>query len=109
MGKVVPFKKAAADDRTKVGAHEALTMVRFLAQDSKCVVILGHARKRQQKWGISRRQVMTCLRKGRITEGPFVNIHGNWQVNISRNTAGEEVTCVVAIEWDRQLIVVTVF
>jgi hypothetical protein len=110
MGKVVPFRKAAADDRSKrVGVHDALAMVRTLAQDSKCVLILHHAKKRQEKWGISRRQIMTCLRKGRITEGPFVNIHGNWQVNVSRTAAGEEVTCVVAIEWDRRLIVVTVF
>jgi hypothetical protein len=52
---------------------------------------------------------MTCLAKGVITEGPFVNQYGNWQVNVSRLAAGEQITCAVAIEWQEQLVVVTVY
>lgn len=38
-----------------------------------------------------------------------MNLHGNWQVNVSRLAAGEEITCTVAIEEEQRLIVVTVF
>ena len=108
MAKVLPFRKAAQKARN-ISAHDALQMIKALAQDSRCVFVVPHAKHRQFSRRVSRRLIMTCLRKGRITEGPFMNIHGNWQVNVSRHAAGEDVTCVVAIEWDRQLIVVTVF
>lgn len=48
-----------------------------------------------------------CILKGSIVEGPFLNQFGNWQVTIERRAAGEEVTCVVAIDWPNQLIVIT--
>ncbi len=38
-----------------------------------------------------------------------MNLHGNVQANVTRFAAGEEITCVVAIEEQRQLIVITVF
>lgn len=108
MAKVLPFRNAKkrVDSFT---VHDARKLVRRLAQDSKNVVIIGHARKRQGERGISRRQIMTCLQKGAITEGPSRNNHGNWQVNLTRLAAGEEITCVVAIEDKRLLIVLTAF
>ena len=38
-----------------------------------------------------------------------MNLHGNVQANVTRFAAGKEITCVVAIEEQRQLIVITVF
>jgi hypothetical protein len=93
----------------KLSKHEALMLVRRVAQDSKNVFVSPHARGRQKKHGITRRQLMTCLAKGVITEGPFLNKYGNWQVNVSRLAAGEQITCTVAIEWQDQLVVVTVY
>jgi hypothetical protein len=58
---------------------------------------------------ITRRQIELCLQKGTIVEGPSMNAHGNWQVNVLRHAAGEELTCTVAIEWATQLLVITVF
>lgn len=108
MAKVVPFKKPSKE-RDVLSVHDAMKLIRALAQDSKNVFVVRHARRAQEKRKITRRQIMTCLQKGRVTEGPSKNIHGNWQVNVSRFAAGEGVTCVVAIELDEQLIVITVF
>ena len=44
-----------------------------------------------------------------MTEGPFLNAKGQWQVTLYRHAAGEEVTCLVAIEWATRLIVITTF
>jgi len=87
----------------------ALKMIKRLAANSDNIIVVNHARERQNQRGITRRQLELCLQKGVITEGPFRNQHGNWQVNMYRNSAGEEVTCTVAIEWERKLIVITVF
>jgi hypothetical protein len=46
---------------------------------------------------------------GIITEGPFINRYGNWQMNLTRQTAGEEITCSAAIEWATRIIVITTF
>jgi hypothetical protein len=46
---------------------------------------------------------------GTIAEGPFLNPHGNWQMNLYRHASGEELTCVVAIDWPRKLLVINAF
>jgi len=93
----------------RLSKQQALTVVRDLANASRGVVAVGHAKQRLQQRKISMRQILICLRKGVITEGPALNIRGNWQVNVTRTAAGEEVTCVVAIEWDRRLVVISAF
>src|SRR5690606_932031 len=90
-------------------AHTALRLIRELAVDSENIVIIQHSSKRMKQRKVSRRQIELCIQKGTITEGPFFNQYGNWQVNLSRHAAGEEITCTVAIEWGTQLIVVTVY
>ncbi len=111
MGKVVRLRPRVDVNKQpeKLSAHDARQIIQAMAQDSKKVFVVAHARKRSDARGISQRQIMNCLRKGRVTEGPFLNIHGNWQVNVSRLAAGEKLTCTVAIEWQRQLVVVTVY
>ena len=58
---------------------------------------------------ITRIQIERCVRIGTITEGPFINRYGNWQMNLTRQTAGEQITCAVAIEWATRIIVITTF
>ncbi|NJM81885.1 MAG: DUF4258 domain-containing protein [Tabrizicola sp.] len=84
-------------------------MIRSLALETERIVIVNHARKSQRVRRISRRQIELCVQKGSITEGPFCNAHGNWQVTMYRHAAGEEITCIVAIEWPSQLLVITVY
>ncbi|MDZ4380775.1 MAG: DUF4258 domain-containing protein [Parvibaculum sp.] len=90
-------------------ADQALRMIREMAADTNNIVVISHAKVRGKQRRISRRQIEACVQKGVISEGPFMNMHGNWQVNLERRSAGEEVTCVVAIEWSKRLIVVTTF
>lgn len=100
MAEVVPLRLTAA---------HALKVVRELAADTNNIVIVGHARRRGKQRRINRRQVELCCQMGTICEGPFVNAKGHWQVNLYRHAAGEEMECVVVIDWGRGLIVVTVF
>lgn len=88
---------------------DALKVIRALAADTNNIVTIKHSKERGAQRKITRRQIELCVQKGVLTEGPFVNSHGNWQVNLERRAAGEEITCVVAIEWETKLIVVTTF
>jgi len=100
MAQVVPLTLTPAT---------ALKVVRELAADTGRIVVIRHGKNRQRKRKITRRQIELCLQKGSITEGPFMNPHGNWQVNLYRHAAGAEVTCVVAIDWGERLLVITAF
>lgn len=100
MAEIVPLR---------LTERQALSMIRDLAVDTDKIVVIGHGKQRSKQRKISRRQIELCVQRGTITEGPFFNQYGNWQVNLYRHAAGEEMTCTVAIEWATRLIVVTVF
>lgn len=89
--------------------HACQKMIREIAAISDRIVILPHAKTRQRQRKVTRRQIELCLQRGTIQEGPFLNTRGDWQVNLFRHAAGEELTCTVVIEWATKLIVVTVF
>src|SRR5258706_16266275 len=91
-------------------APAALQTIREWAKDSRRIVTrIKHSRARMEERRITRRQVELCLQKGTITEGPFMNEFGNWQVNMYRHAAGEEVTCTVVIDDQaKQLLIRTV-
>ncbi|MCJ2017152.1 DUF4258 domain-containing protein [Methylobacterium sp. E-065] len=90
-------------------ASRALRVLRDIASDTDRIVILPHGKKRGRQRNITRRQIELCCLKGTITEGPFQNQHGHWQVTLYRHAAGEEITCVVAIEWATKLLVITTY
>lgn len=100
VGEVVPLRLTAT---------AALRMVRELAADTDRIVVLSHATARARKRRISRRQIELCCQRGTISEGPFLNQHGQWQANMFRHASGEEITCPVAIDWPNRLLVITVF
>jgi hypothetical protein len=102
-----PFPPAQQPDRLNDG--DALKLVRMIAADSNNIVVIKHAKKRQIKHTITRPQIERCVQRGTITEGPFINGHGNWQMNLTRYTAGEQITCVVAIDWATHVLVITTF
>jgi len=52
-------------------------------------------------------QVGACLRKGSVSEGPFINLRGNWQVRMTVVADGRRLDVAVAIEWRSRLIVIT--
>jgi len=87
----------------------ALNLIRDIAADTDRIVVVPYGSRRMALRKITRRQVELCCQRGTIAEGPFVNSHGLWQVNLYRHAAGEEVTCVVAIEWATRLLVINAF
>ena len=93
----------------RLSAAAALQVVKLLARDSGNIVLIKHAQRRSAERRVTRIQVERCWRNGTISEGPFMNLKGHWQLNLTHRAAGDEVTCVVAIEWKRTLVVVTVF
>ena len=108
---IVPLKRSFPPkvQPERLNDHDAVRLVRMLAGDSNNIVVVRHAKKRARQRSISRTQIERCLRMGSLAEGPFVNSHGHWQMNLMRHTAGEQITCVVAVEWATRLIVVTTF
>lgn len=102
-----PFPPAEQPDR--LNEADAVRLVRMIAVDSNNIVVIEHARRRRVQRSITRVQIERCVRMGIITEGPFINQHNNWQMNLTRQTAGEQITCAVAIEWATRIIVITTF
>lgn len=93
----------------RLSKDAALKLIRELAEDSDNIVLLPHAKKRCRQRGTVFRQIVTCLRNGIVTEGPFRNARGNWQVTMERLAAGEEIAVGVVIEEGSTLLVITVF
>jgi hypothetical protein len=94
----------------KLSRADAIRLVRELAADSNNVILTDHCRRdSMHKRAITRRQVLDCLLKGTISEGPFQDLGhgGNWKMNIYRQS--HDLTCTVAIAWRTHLIVITVF
>jgi hypothetical protein len=78
----------------------------MIAADTENIVVVAYGQRRAQQRRVTRRQIELCVQRGTITEGPFLNGHGNWQMNFYRHAAGEELTCVVAIEWATKVLVI---
>jgi hypothetical protein len=100
------------DTRTapsELNAAGALRIIRRIAVNSNNIVVVDYAKTRARQRQLTRTQIERCVRRGTVSEGPFVNMHGNWQVNLTGRAAGNEITCVVAIEWAGRVIVITVF
>jgi len=89
---------------------DALKHIRALMKaNSKCVIFWPHANRKAKARSITQRQMLTCLEKGVVTEGPYLDAYGNWKLNITRMAAGQEITCVVIIEWSVRIFVHTAF
>jgi hypothetical protein len=111
-----PSPVVRADQRTfpreqpnDLSAALALKIVRLIAADTGNIFVIPYGRRRAQQRDITRRQIELCVQRGTIVEGPFLNQHGNWQMNLYRHAAGEEVTCVVAIDWATRVLVINAF
>jgi hypothetical protein len=88
---------------------DALRVIRVLAAETGNIFVIPYGRKKAGRRGITRRQIELCVQKGTPTEGPFLNQRGHWQMNLYRHAAGEEITCVVAIDWPERILVINTF
>lgn len=100
-------KKVVAFRMTETSAKRLMA---HIASDSANVIFLDHAVKQMKKRGITRLQVIDCLKKGRLTEPPALDMHGHWKVTVERYSCGETIGCAVAIDNSRHKnIVITAF
>ena len=91
---------------------EAKQKLRELALDTSRIKLSKHARERMMERNISFKQIICCFEFGDITEGPYMNIRGDYQLNVSVRSAGEYITTVVVIKMNENgdsSIVVTTF
>ena len=109
--RVVRLKAIAipAKQPDELAPADAEKIVRQLSAETKNIVVIPYGEKRAAQRRITRRQIELCVQKGTIVEGPFVINHGQWQMNLFRHAAGEEITCVVAIEWATKVLVINAF
>lgn len=82
--------------------------LRLLAAKSETIVMTRHGGKRGNVRKISALAIQRCLQRGVIVE-EFQNVHGHIQVTVERRAAGEEMTCVGAIDWPNKIVVITVY
>lgn len=75
-----------------------LKRLRAIVKDSDRVVLTKHAKLRMRQRRVNQRQVMECLRKGRVYEPAHLTIHGDWMATLTHQYAGDVVRLVVVIE-----------
>lgn len=75
-----------------------LRKLRGIVADSNRVVLTPHAKRRMSERRINLRQVLECLRRGRVVEPAHLTIHGDWKATVEHQCAGEVVRVAVAIE-----------
>lgn len=90
---------------------DAKKLLAEFASNSENVIYSNHALKQMRGRKISPTQVLNCLRKGKITESPALDIKKSlWNMRIERHFAGEKIGCAVGIDLqDRQVFVITAF
>jgi hypothetical protein len=88
---------------------KALALVRELALESGNVVFSLHALRRMKQRKVTPQEVMACLLKGLIVEGPAMGVKGDWEVALERFGGGRKLRVAVAIDIPRRLIVITVY
>ena len=99
--------------RMSLSPATALRIVGQLAKDSNKVFFVAHALMRMRQRKISRPQVLACLLRGGLIEGPAIDVKGNWRFTMRYVAAGDTVSVVVALDWQVQssshVLIITVF
>jgi len=87
----------------------AAAILRAAADDGGKVVFTDHALRRMRQRRILRTQVLRCLGRGRIVEGPAADLHGNWTCRMTGRAEGRGLSVAVAIQPPDGVIVITAF
>ena len=87
----------------------AAAILREAARTGSKVVFTHHAARRMRQRGILRTQVLRCLGRGRIVEGPAADLHGNWTCRVAGLAEGRALSVAVAITLPEGVIVITAF
>ncbi len=62
------------------------------------LVITSHAKLRMKERRITRKQIETCLQKGRVVEPAHLTSHGDWKATLEHCVAGDVINVAVALE-----------
>lgn len=88
-------------------------MIRKLAEDSVNVYFLPHASSQMDDRGITQTQVLSCLRRGVIVEGPALDsyIQVGWKVTMELFCAGSVVGVAAKLVEHKKsrILVITAF
>lgn len=91
----------------------ALKLIREISQKSENIFLIDHSKKSMKKRHINLAQIVNCLQKGNITEGPYRDINsGNWRVRMEHYSAGQCVKVVAELFTNNQgdkIIIITTF
>lgn len=87
----------------------AAAILRAAAADGGKVVFTDHALRRMRQRRILPTQVLGCLGRGRIVEGPARDLHGNWTCRVAGRAEGRSLSVAVAIELPDGVVVITAF
>jgi hypothetical protein len=102
---VLPFRKPQP---ARLSRPEFKKLVAEMAASGK-VKVSAHLYRDHPERSISQAQIEKCLEMGTVQTDPYLNAYGNFQAEVFRHMAGQELTVVAAIEWEQQVIVITAF
>ena len=103
-GVVVPFRaRNVAPTR-----NELVERVQGLATDTRNMHLdHPHFRDRMSERGVSMRQVLEVLRKGKGVGGPTLDEYGDYRIKLKLYVAGRRIKVVVAVK-ENHFVAVTV-
>lgn len=81
-------------------ASDAKKKIAAICENNERLKITTHTEQRMIERKITRTQILRCLINGRIIEGPYRDIRGNWKVTIESFSAGEPITVAAVIDRD---------
>ncbi|MBU2755189.1 DUF4258 domain-containing protein [Acidithiobacillus sp. CV18-2] len=81
-------------------------LIRALAANADRVFFVEHAEQRMMERGITRPQIIECLRHGTVSEPPHQDAHGNWRCTLEHITCGDRVRTVASPDEGRLLVIV---
>lgn len=95
------------DAPTQLSATAAARVIAEMAADPARVIYSAHAEQRMLERGITPVEVLDCIKKGLITEGPFINLRSSWQMRSTRKAHQRTLHVVSAIEWQERVVIIT--
>jgi len=92
---------------------KAVDEIRKLAEDSVNIFFVGHASSQMTDRGIIQTQVIECLRRGVVVEGPAWDTYQQkgWKVTMESFCAGRSIGVAAKLveEGDSHILVITAF
>ncbi|MCA3656540.1 MAG: DUF4258 domain-containing protein [Methylobacterium sp.] len=105
MSNVLPFRKP---EPSRMSRQEFKAIVMDMVAKGN-IRVATHLYRDHPERGITQAMIERCLEKGTVQQDPYKNKFGNFQAEVFRHMAGEQMTVVAAIEWECQVIVITAF